>query len=114
MEMQPVSRREQIIEDLRLRLKNLREDKVPYKNDPEYILLTKSLVLERKVLEARSADVSNYFRTGYAGRRVILWRYTDGVWSGALCNYESRVVKKEALGSTAEEMLRQLMPGKTI
>ena len=102
--------REEIVSDLRSRLRYLRKDGSP--NSPEVNLLQKALRLERRVLKARSFDVSDFFTTGYAGRRVILWDYLDGNWSGRLCNRESGIVKKSAVGKTAEEMLRKLMPSR--
>ena len=102
-----VIERESTIEDLRLRLKELRAKGFP--NDPEINLLQKSLRLERRVLEAKSSDVSDYFYTGYTGRRIILWDFVDGNWSGQLCNRESGNLKKVGAGRSAEEMLRELM-----
>lgn len=109
MERKPVINvvREETISDLKLRLHDLRkEGRV---NTPEFLLLQKAAKIERNVLEARSSDVSNYFYTGYAGRRVILWNYMDGKWDGQLCNRNSGVVKKQSVGDSAEEMLRGLM-----
>jgi hypothetical protein len=106
----PPTERETIIEDLRTRLKNLRAEGYP--TDPQIYLLQKALRLEKTVLKAESRDVSDFFTTGYAGRRVILWRFTDGDWTGRLCNYESGKLKKESAGKTAEQMLRGLMPTK--
>lgn len=104
----PIIEREAIIDDLRLRLKELRAKGYP--NDPEIDLLQKSLRLERVVLKSKSSDVSDYFYTGYAGRRIILWDFVDGNWSGKLCNRESGNMKKMGTGRDAEEMLRLLMP----
>jgi len=103
----PLTERETIIGDLKSRLRKLRAEGNP--TEPEIQILQKSLRLEKRVLEDKSSDVSDYFTTGYAGRRVILWDYIDGNWSGQLCNYASRKVKKEGSGKTAEEMLRLLM-----
>lgn len=102
--------REAIIEDLRLRLKELRAK--GHSTEPEINLLQKSLRLEKTVLEAKSRDISDSFTTGYAGRRIILWDFIDGNWSGHLCNRESGNLKKIGTGRTAEEMLRELMPTK--
>jgi hypothetical protein len=104
----PIIEREAIIDDLILRLKELRAKGHP--NDPEIDLLQKSLRLERTVLKSKSSDVSDYFYTGYAGGRIILWDFVDGNWSGKLCNRESGNMKKMGTGRDAEEMLRTLMP----
>lgn len=103
-----VIEREAVIEDLRLRLKELRAKGRP--NNPEIDVLSRSLRLEKKVLNAKSSDVSDFFYTSYAGGRVILWDYVDGNWSGRLCNRESGNLKKMGAGRSAEEMLRGLMP----
>lgn len=102
--------REEIIDDLKLRLHDLRKDGHAY--NPEFLMLQKAVKIEKRVLEAKSRDVSDFFYTGYAGRRVILWDFMDGKWKGNLCNRESGRTKKQSVGDTAEEMLRGLMPTK--
>lgn len=96
------------MEDLKLRLKDLRKNGLS--NSPEKNLLQNALRIENYVTKNGSSDVSNYFTIGYAGRRVISWRFTDGFWEGQLANLESGIVKKESSGHSAEEMLRGLMP----
>ncbi|HKC04775.1 MAG TPA: hypothetical protein VKC54_02805 [Patescibacteria group bacterium] len=112
MEKTPVktATREEIISDLESRLKSLRKEDHAY--GPGFLLLQKAAKIERHVLEAKSRDVSDYFFTAYAGRRVILWDYMDGQWKGKLCNRESGITKKQSSGNSAEEMLRGLMPTK--
>lgn len=104
--------REEIVSDLKSRLHDLRKNN-KYKEAAEIDILAKSLRIEKAVLKAESRDVSDFFTTGFAGRRAVLWNYIDGHWSGQLVN-PSGVVKKEGTGNTAEVMLRQLLPAKYI
>lgn len=100
--------REEIISDLKSRLHNLRKE--GHANNSEFLLLQKAAKIERHVLKSGSRDVSDFFYTGYAGRRVLLWNFMDGKWDGQLCNRNSGIMKKQNSGETAEEMLRGLMP----
>ena len=114
MERERTFSREQIIENLNLRLKAIRENYKSkgsdYRIDEEYLLLCKARILERKVLQNGNGDLSGWFPTGYVGRKGIDWRFTSGDWTGQLFNRDSSIVKKEAAGTSAEDMLRGLMP----
>lgn len=104
--------REEIIESLGYQIRGLKKEKTP-END-EVVLLKRALKIEKQVLESKSRDVSDFFYTGYAGRKVVVWNYMDGEWKGQLCNRESRIVKREWTGETAEEILRHLLPNKRL
>jgi hypothetical protein len=102
-----LNNREGIIEDIRTRLNILKTQSYP--TNPEIYILQKALNLEKQVNSPEVVEMTNWFSTGYAGRKAIDWRFKKGQWTGKLSNRESGIVKKEATGKTAEEMLRVLM-----